>query len=184
MNSGVRPPEGITPIRDDSTGPVRTRRMLARFEARVAAEPSSGNDLRVLLQDWHRDRATQGSLTIGKHSTFCPVRGSARPSLGQHERQMSHLRGFIERQCQADHVLAHSAGGGNRLEDNYLPAHALCNNYRWDYLSELEPTARGNERAAAQLHTLPRQRGSWRARSRRESNVWYPALSRDILDLS
>jgi hypothetical protein len=36
---------------------------------------------------------------------------------------------------QADHVLAHS-GGGAHATDNYLPAHALCNNYRWDYLPE------------------------------------------------
>ena len=36
---------------------------------------------------------------------------------------------------QADHVLAHSAGGGHSLS-NYLPAHALCNNYRWDYSAE------------------------------------------------
>ena len=36
---------------------------------------------------------------------------------------------------QADHVLAHSSGGGQAVE-NYLPAHALCNNYRWDYLPE------------------------------------------------
>jgi hypothetical protein len=24
-------------------------------------------------------------------------------------------------------------GGGGHAADNYLPAHALCNNYRWDY---------------------------------------------------
>ena len=36
---------------------------------------------------------------------------------------------------QADHVLAHSAGGTHSA-DNYLPAHALCNNYRWDYSAE------------------------------------------------
>ncbi|HXG55623.1 MAG TPA: HNH endonuclease signature motif containing protein [Vicinamibacterales bacterium] len=36
---------------------------------------------------------------------------------------------------QADHVLAHNAGGARDL-DNYLPAHALCNNYRWDYTPE------------------------------------------------
>jgi hypothetical protein len=29
-------------------------------------------------------------------------------------------------------VLSHSAGGVHAA-DNYLPAHALCNNYRWDY---------------------------------------------------
>jgi hypothetical protein len=36
---------------------------------------------------------------------------------------------------QADHVLAHSGGGGYSVE-NYLPTHPLCNNYRWDYISE------------------------------------------------
>ncbi len=36
---------------------------------------------------------------------------------------------------QADHVLAHSAGGTHDL-DNYLPAHSLCNSYRWDYSAE------------------------------------------------
>ena len=36
---------------------------------------------------------------------------------------------------QADHVKAHSGGGEHSL-DNYLPAHAICNNYRWDYLAE------------------------------------------------
>jgi hypothetical protein len=32
-------------------------------------------------------------------------------------------------------VLAHSAGGAHAI-DNYLPAHGLCNNYRWDYSTE------------------------------------------------
>ncbi len=36
---------------------------------------------------------------------------------------------------QADHIIAHSAGGDHRV-DNYLPAHAICNNYRWDYLPD------------------------------------------------
>jgi hypothetical protein len=42
--------------------------------------------------------------------------------------------GTIEGAWQADHVLAHS-GGGTHVSDNYLPAHTLCNNYRWDYSS-------------------------------------------------
>lgn len=36
---------------------------------------------------------------------------------------------------QADHVLAHNSGGLHSV-DNYLPAHNLCNNYRWDYDAE------------------------------------------------
>ena len=43
--------------------------------------------------------------------------------------------GLIEGPWQADHVLAHSAGGLHAA-DNYLPAHTLCNNYRWDYLPD------------------------------------------------
>jgi 5-methylcytosine-specific restriction endonuclease McrA len=35
----------------------------------------------------------------------------------------------------ADHVFAHSQGGQHVL-DNYLPAHSLCNNYRWFYGAE------------------------------------------------
>jgi hypothetical protein len=42
--------------------------------------------------------------------------------------------GKIDGLWQADHVLAHSAGGVHAAE-NYLPAHALCNKYRWDYSS-------------------------------------------------
>jgi len=43
--------------------------------------------------------------------------------------------GSIEESWQADHVLAHSVGGVQSAE-NYLPAHTLCNNYRWDYSSK------------------------------------------------
>jgi 5-methylcytosine-specific restriction endonuclease McrA len=40
--------------------------------------------------------------------------------------------GTISGSWQADHVFPHSGGGGHSA-DNYLPAHPLCNNYRWDY---------------------------------------------------
>ncbi len=40
--------------------------------------------------------------------------------------------GLITDKWHADHVLAHSGGGAHAI-DNYLPAHELCNNYRWDY---------------------------------------------------
>lgn len=33
---------------------------------------------------------------------------------------------------EADHVFAHCTGGTHSL-DNYLPAHSICNNYRWYY---------------------------------------------------
>ena len=43
--------------------------------------------------------------------------------------------GSIKGKWQADHVFSHSAGGAHAA-DNYLPAHAVCNNYRWDYSAE------------------------------------------------
>jgi len=44
--------------------------------------------------------------------------------------------GAIEAEAwQADHVLAHSAGGKHSV-DNYLAAHSICNNYRWHYDAE------------------------------------------------
>jgi hypothetical protein len=43
--------------------------------------------------------------------------------------------GEINGPWDADHVLSHSGGGGHSVE-NYLPAHRVCNNYRWDYLPE------------------------------------------------
>jgi len=36
---------------------------------------------------------------------------------------------------QADHVSAHGTGGKHKVE-NYLPAHSICNNYRWHYGAE------------------------------------------------
>ena len=36
---------------------------------------------------------------------------------------------------QADHVFPYGTGG-EHVVDNYLPAHFVCNNYRWDYVDE------------------------------------------------
>jgi hypothetical protein len=43
--------------------------------------------------------------------------------------------GVIDSKWQADHVLAHANGGSDTTE-NFLPAHDLCNNYRWNYGTE------------------------------------------------
>ncbi|HEX5766493.1 MAG TPA: HNH endonuclease [Woeseiaceae bacterium] len=69
--------------------------------------------------------------------------GAKRRSLTQDERKQIAAKtgsrchicgGPLEPRWHADHVLAHS-GGGRHSVDNYLPAHATCNNYRWDYSS-------------------------------------------------
>jgi hypothetical protein len=68
----------------------------------------------------------------------------AREALSRKERQLILAKtngrchicgGVVSERWQADHVLAHS-GGGVHVVDNYLPAHAVCNNYRWDYTSD------------------------------------------------
>ena len=70
--------------------------------------------------------------------------GHKRQSLSKSERQqvlsktagLCHIcGGKVGERWHADHVLAHSGGGGHTA-DNYLPAHPTCNNYRWDYLPE------------------------------------------------
>ena len=40
--------------------------------------------------------------------------------------------GLIAGIWHADHVFPHSSGGAHAV-DNYLPAHEVCNAYRWDY---------------------------------------------------
>ena len=39
---------------------------------------------------------------------------------------------IMEATWHADHVFPHSSGGTHYV-GNYLPTHAVCNNYRWDY---------------------------------------------------
>jgi len=43
--------------------------------------------------------------------------------------------GLLDPTWEADHVLAVSSGGASRV-DNFLAAHSLCNNYRWNYGAE------------------------------------------------
>ena len=64
---------------------------------------------------------------------------------------------------QADHVFPHSTGGVHAAE-NYLPAHTLCNNYRWDYSSEefqeILKLGFGFVRRSSALHELVKMRVS------------------------
>lgn len=62
--------------------------------------------------------------------------GSARNAVLKSTAGRCHIcGGEVDAGWQADHVLAHS-GGGSSAHENFLPAHAMCNNYRWDYLPE------------------------------------------------
>lgn len=43
--------------------------------------------------------------------------------------------GEIDGPWEADHVFSHALGGKHAIA-NYLPAHQICNNYRWHYSAE------------------------------------------------
>src|SRR5436853_681448 len=99
-------------------------------------EPETVEELISLLRAWHAERRA------GKAAQKQRIR--RRRALSRVERQRVHAKtagrchicgGIVDEGWQADHVLAHSGGGGSEA-DNCLPAHALCNNYRWDYLAE------------------------------------------------
>ena len=73
------------------------------------------------------DRARRISLTEQEYSEILRKTGNRCHICG----------GKIKRneKWQADHILAHAHGGKHSL-DNYLPAHSICNNYRWHYGAE------------------------------------------------
>lgn len=88
-----------------------------------------------------------GRLKLDRYERKTVVKAEkrARQSLSAKERKeillktgrMCHVCGGIIKanDWQADHVVAHASGGIHQPE-NYLPAHRLCNNYRWDYSPE------------------------------------------------
>jgi len=87
-----------------------------------------------------------GALRKKRRSRELVVRsqGHKRQSLTPSERQAIMKKtggrchicgGEIERDWTADHVLAHAQGGSHEA-DNYLPAHPICNQYRWFFEPE------------------------------------------------
>ena len=87
------------------------------------------HQLRVLRQHWKQSlraatRARQRLSAAERNVIFTKTGGRCHV-----------CGGTIHGAWQADHVFPHS-GGGRHAADNYLPAHALCNNYRWDYTAE------------------------------------------------
>jgi hypothetical protein len=99
----------------------------------TASEASFATHLRQLrLERRQRKEATRSSRTPRQ-----PPSVSERAHILAKTAGRCHIYGGLisESTWHADHVLAHSAGGAHSA-DNYLPAHALCNNYRWDYSAE------------------------------------------------
>jgi len=99
----------------------------------TASEANFSDHLRQL----RRDREVRKEATLSTR----PARQSLSPSERDHILAKTaghcHICGELisGSAWNADHVVAHSAGGTHNA-DNYLPAHPLCNNYRWDYSAE------------------------------------------------
>ena len=106
----TQPPEAVALVER-----LRLLRHERCEQIHIAAAGSGPKGLRVRRRALSRsDRATIAAKTDGR----CHICG-----------------GVLDTAWEADHVLAHSGGGGHRL-DNYLAAHSLCNNYRWNYSPE------------------------------------------------
>ena len=99
-------------------------------------QPASIADLRarlIRLREARRRRHETGRSQRGRRRTLS---ASERQTVLQKTDGRCHIcGGAVVVKWQADHVLAH-AGGGAHSAENYLAAHALCNNYRWDYDAE------------------------------------------------
>ena len=92
-------------------------------------------DIRVYLIDI-RSKRREGKRNSVRRPRSALNAGERRQVLAKTSGRCHICGGAIKGKAwQADHVMAHSAGGIHGV-DNYLPAHSLCNNYRWDYLSE------------------------------------------------
>ncbi|HBA36366.1 TPA: hypothetical protein DCZ15_00665 [Candidatus Falkowbacteria bacterium] len=102
---------------------------------KLIAETSS--ELSAVLKLLRRHRADiKNSYKEKRGERQILSREERRVILNKTARRCHICGGKIEgNKFDADHVMAHSSGGKHNI-DNYLPAHSLCNNYRWDYLAE------------------------------------------------
>ena len=91
----------------------------------------------ALLRELHAQRKHCVISGRGKRAPRATLTRADRAKvLGKTCRRCHICGGIIDaNDWQADHVLAHSTGGTHSVE-NYLPAHFICNNYRWHYGAE------------------------------------------------
>ena len=100
------------------------------FEGRIIG----GADLPALIHELRvrrRDLKAESKLTNKPRAAL--TNAQRQQVLAKTEGRCHICGGIIaEATWHADHVFPHSSGGTHSV-DNYLPAHAVCNNYRWDY---------------------------------------------------
>jgi len=99
-------------------------------------EPETVEQLTALLRALRVQRRSRKAALKGLDRSRRPLSAAERGRIHDKTAGRCHIcGGAVDERWQADHVLAHSGGGGTEA-DNYLAAHTLCNNYRWDYLPE------------------------------------------------
>lgn len=100
-------------------------------------EPTTAEEFRELLHSLHAERkARKLNNSKERRRRRDALSESQRATVLSKTAKRCHIcGGTVGGRWQADHVLAVS-GGGTHAEDNFLAAHSLCNNYRWDYLAE------------------------------------------------
>jgi len=84
------------------------------------------------IQTLRKQRRTKKLTLRGKVSRKSPAKSKKAPILQKTGGRCHICGGVIDGKWQADHVLAHALGG-EHAPDNYLPAHPICNKYRWFY---------------------------------------------------
>lgn len=99
----------------------------------IATTPEAFSEFLHVLRLTRRRRKAELHGTIAPRQPLSPAE---RKEVLRKTAGRCHIcGGAIDGNWQADHVFSHSAGGVHAA-DNYLPAHALCNNYRWDYTAD------------------------------------------------
>jgi 5-methylcytosine-specific restriction endonuclease McrA len=96
---------------------------------------ASSKDLISRIQALREQRRSTKRALRGKVSRKSPANSKRKRILQKTGGRCHICGGPIDGEWQADHVLAHALGGEHD-PDNYLPAHSLCNNYRWFYGTE------------------------------------------------
>jgi len=98
--------------------------------------PETSKEMAEYLKDLHKQREDLKTINKSSPRRRKILSSSERLQVLEKTANRCHIcGGQIEDVWEADHVLAHS-GGGEHSVDNYLPAHRICNNYRWDYISQ------------------------------------------------
>lgn len=83
-----------------------------------------------------REKRSDQKLALRDQVVRKPLARSEREQIFQKTGGRCHIcGGVIEGAWEADHVFSHSLGGRHEAA-NYLPAHPICNNYRWFYGTE------------------------------------------------